>query len=128
MYWLLHNRCRLSAAKSQVSLAFEFLFPTPEKILWLTTTCSVTITGLSAVNLPYSVPHTRSNLEMLIATRDIVRAYPADHLSRRDFKAELANFAVRDSEFLRGIGESIDDYEEGSISEDQLKQHIKDLL
>ena len=65
---------------------------------------------------------------MLIATRDIVRAYPADHLSRRDFKAELANFAVRDSEFLRGIGESIDDYEEGSISEDQLKQHIKDLL
>jgi hypothetical protein len=65
---------------------------------------------------------------MPTATHDIVRAYLAGYLSIRDFKAELANFAVRDSEFLHGISESIDEYEEGSINEDQLKQRIKDLL
>jgi hypothetical protein len=39
---------------------------------------------------------------MPTATHDIARAYLADHLSIRD-KAELANFAVRHSELLRGI-------------------------
>jgi hypothetical protein len=65
---------------------------------------------------------------MPTTTHDIVRAYLAGHLSVRDFKTELANYADANTQFLHDIRESINDYEEGSISEDQFKHRIKYLL
>jgi hypothetical protein len=65
---------------------------------------------------------------MPTTTHDIVRAYLAGHLSIRDFKAELANFAYANSQFLRDVSDSINDYDEGRISESQVKQRLKYLL
>jgi hypothetical protein len=74
-------------------------------------------------------PHLRGVIWTVpTTTHDIVRAYLAGHLSIRDFKAELANFAYANSQFLRDVSDSINDYDEGRISESQVKQRLKYLL